>query len=93
MDGSSGDVYVEPSPAGGWVVRLTGIAAPVSRHDLEEEALSKANAYRRGMEGQASGRGKKAEEGEIVGLKDGSSVLFARSRPPTSRCSLADLLA
>ncbi len=81
MDGLSGDVYVEASPAGGWLVKLTGVAAPISRHDLEEEALSRADAYRRGMDRDAPGRVNQAEQGEIVGLKDGSKVLV---RPVTA---------
>ena len=32
--------YVEPSPAGGYFVKLAGSDAPVSRHDTEEEALA-----------------------------------------------------
>jgi GNAT superfamily N-acetyltransferase len=75
MEGLSGEVYVEASPAGGWFVKLTGIAAPVSRHDSEEEALSKADAYRRGIDRDTSGQGNEPEEGELVGLRDGSSVL------------------
>ena len=43
-------VVVEPWPAGGWVVRLEGHPAPVSRHDTVEEAKSRAAAYRRGLE-------------------------------------------
>jgi hypothetical protein len=42
-------VYVEPSPAGGWFVRLEDHPAPVSRHDTEEEAEFRAAAYRRGL--------------------------------------------
>ncbi len=41
--------YVEPSPAGGYFVRLRGEAAPVSRHDTEEEAEAAAAAYERGL--------------------------------------------
>ncbi|HSO98050.1 MAG TPA: DUF2188 domain-containing protein [Solirubrobacteraceae bacterium] len=37
-------VVVEPWPAGGWVVRLEGHPAPVSRHDTVEEAKSRAAA-------------------------------------------------
>jgi GNAT superfamily N-acetyltransferase len=53
---------VEPSPAGGWYVKLAGHDAPVSRHDTEEEALARAQAYERGA----------AIEGERVTLRDGS---------------------
>jgi GNAT superfamily N-acetyltransferase len=41
--------YVEPSPAGGYFVRLSGEPAPVSRHDTEEEAEAAAAAYARGL--------------------------------------------
>jgi Uncharacterized protein conserved in bacteria (DUF2188) len=41
---------VEPSPAGGYFVRLQGADAPVSRHDTEDEAESAAASYRRGAE-------------------------------------------
>lgn len=43
-------VYLETSPAGGWVVRLEDHPVPISRHDTEEEAESRAAAYRRGLE-------------------------------------------
>ena len=44
------NVVVEPWPAGGWAVRLEGHPVPVSRHDTEEDAHSRAAAYRRGLE-------------------------------------------
>lgn len=43
-------IRVEPWPAGGWAVWLEGHAVPVSRHDTEEEARRRAEAYRRGLE-------------------------------------------
>ena len=58
---------VEPSPAGGYLVRLQGADAPVSRHDTEEEAEAAASAYRRAAE---EDRG-----GEHVTLGDGTEVL------------------
>jgi GNAT superfamily N-acetyltransferase len=61
---------VEPSPAGGWYVKLAGHDAPVSRHDTEDEALARARAYRRGTGG----------EGEHVRLRDGKEVVI---RPVT----------
>jgi len=65
--------YVEPSPAGGYFVRLRGEAAPLSRHDTEEEAEAAAAAYERGL----------AREGtaEHVLLRDGSEVLIRAVRP------------
>lgn len=42
-------VYVEPWPSGGWVIRMAGHPVPVSRHDTEEEAEQRADAYRRGL--------------------------------------------
>ena len=62
---------VEPSPAGGWVVKLAGHDAPVSRHDTEEEAHARAEAYRRGASG----------EGERVALRDGSEVVIRPVAP------------
>jgi hypothetical protein len=41
---------VEPSPAGGYYVKMEGVDAPVSRHDTEEEAEAAAWAYRHGTE-------------------------------------------
>jgi GNAT superfamily N-acetyltransferase len=64
---------VEPSPAGGYVVRLWGVAAPVSRHDTEEDAEAAAAAYRRGVE--------RGREGELATLRDGREVLVRPVRP------------
>lgn len=66
--------YVEPSPAGGYHVRLRGAAAPVSRHDTEEEAEEAAAAYERGLQQAATGS-------EFVTLKDGSEVIVRQVRP------------
>ena len=65
--------YVEPSPAGGYFVRLRGEAAPLSRHDTEEEAEAAAAAYERGLARQ--------DTGEYVLLSDGSEVLVRAVRP------------
>jgi GNAT superfamily N-acetyltransferase len=64
---------VEPSPAGGYFVRVEGVPAPVSRHDTEEEAEAAAAAYRRGVDG--------GREGEHVRLRDGAEVLVRAVRP------------
>jgi GNAT superfamily N-acetyltransferase len=66
--------YVEPSPAGGWFVRLAGAEAPVSRHDTEEEALARRDAYR-------IGASRPPATGENVTLRDGSHVLVRPVRP------------
>jgi GNAT superfamily N-acetyltransferase len=66
--------YVEPSPAGGWHVRLAGVDAPVSRHDTEEEAEARRDAYARGAARQPA-------TGENVRLRDGSLVLVRPVRP------------
>jgi RimJ/RimL family protein N-acetyltransferase len=66
--------YVEPSPAGGYHVRLRGSDAPVSRHDTEEEAEEAAAAYQRGLEHAATGA-------EYVTLRDGSEVIVRQVRP------------
>jgi RimJ/RimL family protein N-acetyltransferase len=65
--------YVEPSPAGGFFVRLRGEPAPLSRHDTEEEAEAAAAAYDRGLARQ--------DTGEYVLLSDGAEVLVRAVRP------------
>ena len=57
---------VEPSPAGGYHVRMEESAAPLSHHDTLEEAEARVVAYQRGA-------GRRA--GELVDLADGSEVL------------------
>jgi GNAT superfamily N-acetyltransferase len=64
---------VEPSPAGGFHVRLAGVSAPLSRHDTEEEAEEHRRAYERGAATPAPG--------EIVDLPDGSEVVVRPVRP------------
>ena len=58
---------VEPSPAGGYHVRMEGSSAPLSRHDTLEEAEARVAAYLRGVGGPA--------RGDLVDLPDGSEVL------------------
>src|SRR5262245_22405277 len=58
---------VEPSPAGGFHVRLAGVAAPLSHHDTEEEARVRQQAYERGAGG-----------GEFADLADGSEVVISQ---------------
>lgn len=65
--------YIEPSPAGGYFVRLRGEAAPVSRHDTEEEAEAAAAAYERGLA--------REDTVEHVVLKDGSEALIRAVQP------------
>jgi GNAT superfamily N-acetyltransferase len=67
-------VYVEPSPSGGYFVRLRGAGAPVSRHDTEEEAQAAAAAYGRGLT-------RVEQATELVVLGDGSEVLVRQVRP------------
>ena len=72
--------YVEPSPAGGYFVRLRGEAAPLSRHDTEEEAEAAAAAYERGLARQ--------DTGEFVTARaTARRCSCARSARRTSRCS------
>jgi GNAT superfamily N-acetyltransferase len=66
--------YVEPSPAGGYFVRLRGEAAPLSRHDTADEAEAAAAAYDRGL-------ARLAHATELVVLKDASEVLVRQVRP------------
>jgi len=63
---------VEPSPAGGYHVRLLGSDAPLSHHDTEEEAEARRQAYERGA-GEP--------RGDLVDLPDGSEVLVRPVRP------------
>jgi GNAT superfamily N-acetyltransferase len=60
--------FVEPSPAGGYFVRLRGEAAPLSRHDTEEEAEAAAAAYDRGLA--------REDTAEHVLLTDGTEVVL-----------------
>jgi len=64
---------VEPSPAGGYFVKLRGEHAPLSRHDTEEEAAAAAAAYDRGLARQ--------DAGEHILLSDGSEVVVRPVRP------------
>jgi L-amino acid N-acyltransferase YncA len=57
---------VEPSPAGGYHVRLAGSPAPLSHHDTLEEAEARLAAYEQGA----------ADPRELVDLPDGSEVLL-----------------
>jgi GNAT superfamily N-acetyltransferase len=60
---------VEPSPAGGFHVRLEGSAAPLSHHDTLEEAEARALAYEHGADSAG---------GDLVDLPDGSEVRVRR---------------
>lgn len=73
---------VEPSPSGGYFVRIEGHDAPVSRHDTEEDAEAKVQAYGLGLAG-AAGRsaGGDPRAGESVTLKDGSDVVIRPVEP------------
>jgi GNAT superfamily N-acetyltransferase len=72
---------VEPSPAGGFNVRLAGVSAPLSHHDTEEEAERHRLAYERGAATPAPG--------EIVDLPDGSEVVVRPVRPEDKPLFLA----
>jgi GNAT superfamily N-acetyltransferase len=73
--------FVEASPAGGFHVRVAGVAAPLSRHDTEEEAERRRRAYERGAAAPAPG--------EIVDLPDGSEVVVRPVRPEDKPLFLA----
>jgi GNAT superfamily N-acetyltransferase len=64
---------VDPSPAGGYHVRMEGSPAPLSHHDTLDEAEARVAAYERGA-GQPA-------RGELVDLPDGSEVLVRPVRP------------
>jgi GNAT superfamily N-acetyltransferase len=70
-------LYVERSPAGGYNVKLEGAGAPVSHHDTAEEAEAKRLAYERGAAAGAA----RVDEGELVTLRDGATVLVRSVRP------------
>ena len=63
---------VEPSPSGGYFVRLAGVDAPVSRHDTEEEAEAAAASYDRGVRDN--------RVGDLQRLRDGGEVLIRAVR-------------
>ena len=65
--------FVEPSPSGGYFVRVAGVDAPVSRHDTEEEAHEAASSYRRGADENRAG--------ELQRLRDGGEVLVRAVQP------------
>ena len=44
------EVVVEPWPSGGFAVRIVGHPVPISRHDTEDEARARAEAYVRGLD-------------------------------------------
>jgi GNAT superfamily N-acetyltransferase len=67
-------LWVEPSPAGGYVVRAEGSPAPVSRHDTEDDAEHSLTTYARGLSRPSAGT-------EVVELRDGSEVLVRPVRP------------
>jgi GNAT superfamily N-acetyltransferase len=67
-------LWVEPSPAGGYVVRAAGSPAPLSRHDTEGEAERQLSAYARGLSRPTAGA-------EVVTLRDGADVLVRPVRP------------
>jgi RimJ/RimL family protein N-acetyltransferase len=64
---------VEPSPSGGYFVRVAGVDAPVSRHDTEEEAHEAAATYRSGVD--------QNRIGDLVRLRDGAEVLLRAVQP------------
>jgi GNAT superfamily N-acetyltransferase len=64
---------VEPSPSGGYFVRLAGVDAPVSRHDTEDEAEAAAASYDRGV--------RENRVGDLQRLPGGGEVLVRAVRP------------
>jgi GNAT superfamily N-acetyltransferase len=64
---------IEPSPSGGYFVRLAGVDAPVSRHDTEEEAEAAAASYDRGVRDN--------RVGDLQRLPGGGEVLVRSVRP------------
>src|SRR3712207_9411556 len=86
---------VEPSPSGGYVVRLEGHDVPVSRHDTEEAAEEWVARHAGGTEavaGEAPPR-PAAIRPHLVGLDDGKQILVRAPRsgdgPPVRDALLA----
>ncbi len=78
---------VEPSPSGGYVVRLEGHDVPVSRHDTEEDA-DEWIARHTGTASPEDSR--EAERRQAVrphfgGLDDGTQILLRSPRPADAR--------
>src|SRR5215204_1096745 len=71
--GSGMRFSVEPSPAGGYFVRVAGVDAPVSRHDTEEDAEAAAASYGRAVEDD--------RVGDVARLRDGGEGLGRAVRP------------
>ena len=70
---------VEPSPSGGYFVRLAGVDAPVSRHDTEEEAEAAAASYDRGVRENRVGDLQRLPDGrEATWDSDGTASLEAQ---------------
>jgi GNAT superfamily N-acetyltransferase len=95
--------YVEPSPAGGYFVRLRGESAPLSRHDTEEEAEAAAAAYERGLARSDTGENVTLDDGaevlvrelddEAIGaFADGRAVASARYVPEAARPHVAEVI-
>ncbi len=72
------DFHVEPSPAGGYVVRVPGADAPVARHDTEEEAEDWVARHSDASPGPTL----RAVSGlpRFAGLPDGTQVLLRAPR-------------
>jgi hypothetical protein len=71
------DFSIEPSPRGGYFVRLAGHPTPISHHDTEEEANTRVDAYRRGALAQKAA----PEAPRFQGLADGTQVLVRSLEP------------
>jgi hypothetical protein len=65
---------------------MAGVAAPVSRHDTEQEALDRAARYQRGLE-DAAARGEAANSSPAAFIDDTvvPRTLQAGSPPPARR--------
>ena len=73
---------VEPSPSGGYFVRLAGVDAPVSRHDTEEEAEAAAASYDRGVRDNRVGDLQRLRDGgEADEVAAGRGWLDAEAHP------------
>ncbi len=71
---------VEPSPAGGYVVRAEGADAPVSRHDTEEDAHEWIARHAGGARDTRPDAPARAGLPRFAALPDGTQVLLRTPR-------------
>ncbi len=68
-------LWVEMSPAGGYVLRAEGVDAPVGRYDTEEEAEDARRRYALAAVREAQAAQTGPEPAQVVALPDGAELL------------------